>query len=156
MQSLAMIQQWLEELGTHRRVALDTNVVIYFLGGIPPYHELALHLHQLLGRGLLLGVVSTIVEAEVLTKPIRDQDQGAVDQAEIFFRATPNLVVRSVDSAVARRAAMVRARTQLLLPDAIIAATALEERCDAIIGNDRRMASQLREIPYVSLDDYVG
>ncbi len=156
MPSLARIKLWLEELGTHRRVALDTNVVIYFLEGLPPYHELAWHLHQLLGRGLLLGVVSTIVEAEVLTKPIREQDQGAVDNAEIFFRATPNLVVRSVDPIVARRAALVRAQTQLLLPDAIIVATALEEHCDAIIGNDRRMASQLREIPYISLQDYVA
>ena len=156
MQQQPRVGQWLEALSTHHRVALDTNVVIYFLEEVAPYYQLALHLQQLLGRSLLLGVVSTIVEAEVLTKPLRNQDQVAVDKAELFFRATPNLVVRGVDSLVARRAALVRARASLPLPDALIAATALEERCDAMIGNDRRMASQLMEIPYISLNDYVS
>ena len=38
---------------------------------------------------------------------------------------------------------------------AIIVATALEERCDAIIGNDSIIASRLTGIPYLYLDDYV-
>ena len=39
--------------------------------------------------------------------------------------------------------------------DAIIVATAVEERCDAIIGNDSMMAARTTDIPYLYLNDYV-
>ena len=75
---------------------------------------------------------------------------------ELFFRDSPNLVIRSFDRTIAKRAALVRASNRLLLPDAIIVATALEERCDAIIGNDSVIASQAVGIPYLYLNDYVS
>ena len=74
---------------------------------------------------------------------------------EIFLRQAPNLAVRSVDRVIARRAAHVRAQTRLSPMDAIIVATALEERCDAIIGNDSIIASRSIGIPYLYLDDHI-
>lgn len=106
-------------------------------------------------RGHALGVISTIVEMEILVKPMRERDDSAHDRAETFFRQRPNLSVRAVDRVVARRAADLRARTRLLPLDAIIVATGVEERCDAIIGNDSMIASRNLGIPYLYLDDYV-
>jgi predicted nucleic acid-binding protein len=150
------IAQWLQDLRAYSRVALDTNVVIYALDDVAPYKELAQHLLRLMQQGLITGVVSTIVESETLVKPLRQQDWAVLAKVELFFRSSPNLVIRSFDRAVARRAAMVRAGSRLPLPDAIIVATGLEERCDALVGNDRSIASRSIGIPYLYLDNYVS
>lgn len=156
MRRIPWVDRWLEDLSAYRRVALDTNVVIYALEDVVPYRELAQHLLRLMERGFMLGTVSTVVEAEVLVKPLRQHDQLAVERTELFFRQSPNLVVRSFDRAIARRAALVRATGRLLLPDAIIVATALEERCDVLIGNDADIARQAIGVPYLYLENYVS
>ena len=103
----------------------------------------------------MVGVISTIVELEILVKPMRDRDDDAQDRVETFLQQRPNLSIRPVDRMIARRAANIRARTRLLPMDAIIVATAVEERCDAIIGNDSMMAARTTDIPYLYLNDYV-
>lgn len=156
MQRVPQVDLWLAEIRTHRRVALDTSVVIYALESVRPYDELALHLLRLIERGFIVGTASTVVEAEVLVKPLRQRNRAALEKADLFFKETQNLVMRDVDHAVARRAALLRATTRLLLPDAIIIATALEERCDALVGNDLSMAQQATGIPYLHLDNYIS
>ena len=151
-----LIDRWLQDLRAFRQVALDTNVIIYSLEGVLPYSELAGHVLHMMDRGLIAGSISTVVEAEVLVRPLRDRNRRAMETIELFFRNSPNLVLRSVDRAVARRAAAVRASTPLRLPDSIIVATALEERCDVLIGNDGLMAKHVSGIPYLYLDDYLS
>ncbi len=155
MYRLPQIDRWLQDLSSYRRIALDTNTIIYGLEGVAPFRELAQHLFRLMERGLVIGTASTVVEAEMLVKPLRDRDLPTLQKVELFFRNSPNLMIRSVDRDVARRAAKVRATTRIRLPDAIIVATALEERCDAIVGNDFQVASQSIEIPYLCLDNYI-
>ena len=149
------MDRWLNDLRTYRRVALDTNVVIYALEEVAPYKELVEPLFNLMERGFIVATVSTIVEAEVLVKPIRERDRLTLRKVELFFRNSPNLVIRGCDRAVARRAASVRARTPLRLPDAIVVATAVEEGCDALIGNDAVMGHNSLGTPYMRLDDYI-
>lgn len=85
--------RWLQDLRPFRRIALDTNVVIYALEDIRPYRELAQHLLRLMERGLMVGVVSTIVAAEVLVKPLRTGAWPMQEKAELFFRIVPNLEI---------------------------------------------------------------
>ena len=87
---------------------------------------------------------------------MRDRNRRALETIELFFRNSPNLVIRSVDRTVARRAAAVRASSRLSLPDATIVATALEDRCDALIGNDSSVARYASGIPYLYLNDYLS
>ena len=156
MASPPRLDQWLEDLGAHRRLALDTNAVIYALEEVEPYRELAWRLLWLMERGLILVVLSTVVMAEVLVKPLREQNQVAIEKTGLFFRDSPQLVVRNVDWAIARRAAFVRAVDRLSLPDAMIVATAIEERCGAIVGNDGDLARRVRGIPYLCMDSYIS
>ena len=139
----------------YHRVALDTNVVIYALEDTVPYGELVQHLFRMMERGFVTATVSTVVEAEVLVKPFRERNRLTLRKAELFFRSSPNLVIRSLDRTIARRVAQVRVGTSLSLPDAIIVATAVEERCDALIGNDASMTHHMLGTPYLHLDDYV-
>ena len=101
----------------------------------------------------MVGTVSTVVVAEVLVKPLRERDELALEKAELFFRYAPNLIVRSFDRTIARWAALVRAASRLALPDAIIVATALEERCDVLIGNDASMARHSFGVPFLYSED---
>ncbi|MCI0440407.1 MAG: PIN domain-containing protein, partial [Chloroflexi bacterium] len=106
-------------------------------------------------RGFLIGTVSAVVEAEVFVKPLRERDRQRIDTVELFFASSTNLVVRSVDRTIATRSAYVRAQTRLSLSDAIIVATALEDRCDALIGNDAAMRGRTPGLPYLYLGDYI-
>lgn len=101
-------------------------------------------------------VISRVAELEALVKPLRENDLATADLFTLLLTKTPNILIRDVDSAVARRAAQIRARTGLRVPDAIIAATALEEKCDALIGNDAMMASRFVGIPYLYLQNYIS
>ena len=152
------MKAWQIRLSSLRRIAFDSNALIYFLEDREPYSTYVAQAVALMDRGHALGFVSTIVEMEILVKPIRERDASAHDRAEIFLRERPNLNVRAVDRLIARRAADIRARTRLAPLDAIIVATGLEERCDAIVGNDSMIASRSRDvgIPYIYLDDYVS
>ena len=156
MERGADLDRWLTAISGCRRVALDTNAVIYTLQGVYPYSELLRHLFELLDRGLMTALVSTIVEAEVLVKPLRERDAHALEMTQLFFLRAPNLSVRIVDRTVSAAAASIRANTGLRLPDALIAATAAVDRCDAIIGNDRAVARHQLGVPYLYLDDYLS
>lgn len=147
---------WENHIRSLRRIGFDSNALIYFLEGRQPYYEYVAQVVAMLERGQARGYVSTIVEMELLVKPMREGDTVSLDRIELFLRGQINLFIRPVDRIVARRAADMRARTRLSPPDAIIVATALEERCDAIIGNDSIIASRATNIPYIYLDDYIS
>ncbi len=140
----------------YQRVALDTNLIIYALEDAVPYRELARHVFVFLERGLMTGIASTIVQAEVLVGPLMQRRRRDLERAEMIFRNLPNLVVMDCDREIARRAAEVRAASRMPLPDAIIIATALQARCDALIGNDARMARHTFGLPYLYLDGYIN
>lgn len=147
---------WEARVSGLRRIAFDTNALIYLFEGLQPYAEMvAAALHQV-ERGNAVGVISTIVEMELLVRPLRDQDLGFVDRLNLFLTNERNFVVRGVDSLVARTAAAMRARSNLGTPDALIAATAAVEHCDAIIGNDYEFSKRSTEVPYLRLDSYTS
>ena len=141
-----------------RRVGFDSNALIYLLEGREPYAAHVGAALEMIRTGRARGIISVVVEMELLVRPMRDRDTAHVDRIETFLRHGSNLSVRPVDRVVARTAADVRARIRLSPLDSIIVATGLEERCDAIIGNDSMIASHSRTvgIPYLYLDDYVS
>ena len=150
-----MTNRWFNRIYPLARVAFDSNALIYHLEHAQPYAPLVRLALSRIQSGQAVGILSTLVESELLIKPLRENDSLSIRRIELFFSHTANLRFKSVDRAVARRAAAVRARTGLSLADAIIAATAIEERCDAIIGNDARLASRITGVPYLYLADYL-
>lgn len=150
-----MRERWTADVQTLRRVAFDSNAVIYALEGREPYAALLAEVFREMEEGRLIAVVSTVVEFEVLVYPFRRQDRTAADRFIWFFNAMPRLLKRAVDRSIAQSAALLRAHQRLGAVDALIAATAIEERCGAIIGNDVDMANRLVGVSYLLLDRYV-
>lgn len=105
-------------------------------------------------RGECAAFVAGITEAELLVRPERARDSAAIQRIGDLL-SEDGFYVIDMDRRIARRAARLRGQEGVGLADAIIAATALETGCDAVVTNDHNFAKRLREIPYVSLNDLV-
>lgn len=104
------------------RVALDADIVIAFLDPGDDQHASAVaELRPRLAAGDELLAAATVY-AESIVRPLQQGTDATVDE---FFDAAGISIV-SIDRAVARRAAVLRAEHQSLrLPDAMSLATAL-------------------------------
>lgn len=149
-----MVPGWTEALARVRRLAFDSNALIYFVEHRPPYDEYVAAAIRRIQEGRAIGIVSVVVEMELLVKPLQQNNGDALDEIDMLFRTTPNLMVRPVSRELSWRAAELRAVSRLGPMDAIIAATAIADGCDAIIGNDSVFAARVRQIPYLYLEDY--
>ena len=89
-----------------------------------------------------------------MVHPIRYGNRAGLDLAQAFVEhGSVSTVV--VDRYLANYAASIRARHNLTLVDSVIVATAAASGCDALIGNDKRCAERVTEIPYIYLDEAV-
>ena len=135
-------------------VYLDSSALIYSVERHDPYFGLLAPMWQQAGRGQLLLVSSELALAEVLVPPIREGNEVLISRyREVFASADVRLVPASRRSW--QDAARLRADHGLGTPDALHAATALQEHCDLFITNDtdfRRMA----ELPVVVLRDVLA
>lgn len=144
----------LAAIGTGK-VYLDTNIWIYTLENYVQYAEALRALWQALDQGTLTAVTSELTLAEVLVKPMQ---RDAAEQQAIcgqFIRSTDHLSVMPVSRSILMEAAQVRAKTQLKLPDAIHAATALSANCTTFLTNDRQF-QKLTDIPVVPLSEVIS
>jgi predicted nucleic acid-binding protein len=126
--------------------AFDSDVLIYAAAPGHPLGErvAALFPHPLGGHGPMVGVGSVLLLPEVLSKPLRDGDADAV-------RSLSELLVmidlRPVDQLTAVKAALLGARYNLRLADAMHLATAISMRADRFItSNSKDFGPFIKEI----------
>lgn len=146
---------WQAKLAAHKRVALDTNAVIYFLDRTEPYFAYVEAVFERTEKGLMQIVIPVLVEMELLVGPLRKHDAAAVQATRLLMDHFPGLTVAPVDHSAARAAARLRATHGLSTPDALIAGTALVAGCTAIIGNDRLCATRLTHPVYLPLFQFL-
>ncbi len=82
------------------------------------------------------AVVSAVSATELLVRPFRNGADDLVRTILEFLATFPNLEVAPVDLSVARRAALVRARTGLRAPDAIVIASGLDRSATVAVSDD--------------------
>jgi predicted nucleic acid-binding protein len=120
--------------------------------GAQPYLEVIAPLLQRVQAGQAELLLSAVTESELLVRPMREKNAEAVERIADLL-SEDGIEVVPVDRMIGRRAARLRAEHKpLRLPDATIIATALDARCDLIVGNDKEWKN-LKGIPYVHLDD---
>ena len=135
---------------------LDTMVFSYHLFDHRDYAPLTTVILENIESGKVTGLTTTITLAELLTVPAQSNDRRAMQEYELYLTHFPNLRVLSLDVALAREAAQVRAATQLRMPDAIQIAAACLSNADVIVTNDHRWVGRVTHPVLVLLDDYVG
>jgi len=136
---MVRLEQFINDISNSKNLMLDTNTIIYFLDGIQPFNDLLITLFELIEQGRLQSTLSVISEAELLVKPYREKNTAALKAVELFLREFPNLKVIPVIREISRQAAIIRAESDIRLPDSIILATAINNKCDLLVGNDLKL-----------------
>lgn len=121
-------------------VLIDTNPLVYWLEG----HPLAARfepIFEAIDAGRLFALITPITLAEVLTGPIRAGNEALAERYRRTLTDNPGWMLCDIDAEIAVLASRLRARHRLKLPDAIQLATALRERCAALVTHDRDFAA---------------
>jgi predicted nucleic acid-binding protein len=133
-------------------LALDTPPVIYFVEAHPRYGPLMAEVFRRVGDGKLSVCTSVITVGEVLVQPLLHGDVGLVRSYDTLLRRNDWCDTVSLDYTAAERAADLRARYNLRLPDALQIAAALGKSCDAFLTNDLQF-KRVVELPILTLDE---
>lgn len=128
-------------LARHRRVGIDSNVLIYLLEGSGANANAAGAILDAIAAGEGEGVLATLAIAEVGTGPARWGDAAMVERYADELTSLEGVAVRTLDADVAVEAAILRGNGPLSLADAIHLATARSAGASAFITNDRRITS---------------
>jgi predicted nucleic acid-binding protein len=130
------------------KTALDTNILIYFLEGIEPQASKAEKILTSIMKGKDQGIVSTITIAEVLTGFYMAQDPAKATKAKTLLNdlTLNNFKIVPVTFEIADLAANLRAKRGGKLPDALIAATALNQQANILYSQDKDLQRYNQEI----------
>ena len=145
----------LSDLQRHPLVAVDTMVFIYLLEDHPRYASIAAEVLSAIEQGKVKGVIGSITITELLTAPAQAGDATAMLDYELYLLHFPNITIHPVDVAVAHEAALVRAKSGLPTPDAIVLATARVAGADAVVTNDRRWRGKCPDLQVLLLSEYL-
>lgn len=141
-------------LSGHRRVALDSNVLIYLADDFGGRGQIAGRVVAALIELQIETVLATVGLSEVLTGPARAGDVVgfellADELREVGLRLVP------LDASIAGDAAWLRGRARFDLIDAIHVASARAAGATLFLTNDRGIPS-LPQLEVAYLDDLVA
>ena len=133
-------------------ILLDTSVVLAYLNASEAASPAAtVVIDDFVRTGRNRATISVVSVAETLVRPFA-AGAAAVRIVDAFLLHFPNLTVSSIDYAIAREAARLRAQTSLTTPDALIIATALSAGISIVVANDAKWATAIADAaPIVTL-----
>jgi predicted nucleic acid-binding protein len=117
-------------------VYLDAAAIIYSVERHEDYSKLLEPLWDAVSAESITAITSSLTLLEVLVVPIRNQDHALIGDYRSLLESS-ELVLHPIDESVLFEAATIRAGRNIKTPDAIHAATAMINRCDMFITNDR-------------------
>lgn len=118
------------------RIGLDTAPIIYFIEEHPTYLPVVAPVFAQIDMGILSAVTSTITVAEVSVMPLRQNRPDLQKQYQDMLLHSANVDVVPIDSALAYAGAVLCAKFNTRLPDALQIAAALASGCEAFLTND--------------------
>lgn len=141
-----------ERLQPVSRLFLDTAPLVYYVEEDERYLDRVDPVFRRVDGGLTSAVTSPVTLAECLVMPIR-RGQQKLQQAFIdAIVSGTNVDFVLTDQAIAQRAADLRARYNVSLPDALQLATAITAGCDAFLTNDH-LLKRVTEIDVLVVDE---
>jgi predicted nucleic acid-binding protein len=129
------------------KVLLDTAPVIYLLEDHPEFLPKFLPLFRRAEEGSLRILVTPITVAEVLAGPLKAGREALAERYEQALREGLGWTVVPLDAGLAARAARLRVRYRIRLPDALQLAAALSHGVAALVTHDRDFGQAVDEVP---------
>ncbi|NEQ36832.1 MAG: type II toxin-antitoxin system VapC family toxin [Okeania sp. SIO3I5] len=124
---------------TGKRVYLDTNIFIYAVEGYAEFQDVLNELFETFDNGNLKAITSELTLAEVLVKPLIDNNTEVCLSYENSIQSSPVLEVVLINRKIIVESARLRSIINLRLPDAIHGATAILNGCGTFLTNDKRL-----------------
>jgi predicted nucleic acid-binding protein len=134
------------------RLGLDSAPLIYLIEAHPIYRPLVREAVRRISDGQMAGITSVVTLGEVLVQPFARGDVLLQQRYRNALLNGTGLRTLPIDEGMAERAAELRARYGMRLPDALQIAVAITEGCEAFLTNDRRLA-RVTELRVLVLDD---
>jgi len=119
------------------RIALGTASFVYFLERHPTYYPTAKDLFERIEKGKIEAVASTLVLTELLVPTFRAEDSSRAQEVLRLLTHFPHLKLIEVTANIASEASRIRAESSLRTPDALHLATALMQKADWFVTNDK-------------------
>ncbi|MBY0524185.1 MAG: PIN domain-containing protein [Gemmataceae bacterium] len=137
-------------------VGLDTGPLVYWIEQHADYHPILQPFFQTrLNAGLNEAVTSVVSLSEVLVKPFTLLRSDLVTQYRDFLLRSSHFSVQEITIAIAERAAELRARYGVRLPDAFQIAAALDQKATFFITNDLGL-KRVTELTVLVLKDFLA
>lgn len=127
------------EIITGTRIYLDTNIFIYAVEGYAEFETELNELFETFDSGNLKAITSELTLAEVLVKPLIDNNAKVSYAYENAIQSSQALEVVPINRTILRESARLRSTINIRLPDAIHAATAILNGYETFITNDKRL-----------------
>ena len=136
----------------HRRIGLDTNVLVYVLEDVAGYAAIGQAILNAVEARETSAVLASIGLAELGTGPARSGDGALVERYVDELGSIPGLRIEPLSAAIATDAAVIRGARGIGLADAIHLATARAAGATAFVTNDHRLRGSVK-LEVVYLDD---
>mgnify|MGYP005845406245 CR=1 FL=1 len=134
------------------RLGIDTAPFIYFLERNPTYVDRVRDVFQRITKGHIVGVSSVVTLAEVLVRPKQLGNAILAHQYQRLLLRSRHFSLQVIDATSAERAAALRGRYAIRLPDAFQIAAAIQSGCTAFLTNDRQLQC-VTDLRVIVLDD---
>lgn len=132
------------------RFVIDSAPIIYVLEDHPVLASRFVPVFERAEAGHYELVITTVTLVEVLTGPLRAGDESMADDYREVL-TSPAWRVVDLNPEIAHRAARIRARTRLRLPDAVQVATAVHTSSLGLVTHDRDFSALERSAERVAV-----
>jgi predicted nucleic acid-binding protein len=136
----------MSRIPTGSRIAFDAVSFIYFLERHPTHYRSAKELFERIEKGKIEAVASTLVLTELLVQAFREDDLSRAQNVLRLLAHFPHLKLIEVTASIAFEASQIRAKSSLRTPDALHLATALMQKVDWFVTNDKAF-TRLQNLP---------
>lgn len=124
-----------QELKGHK-VYLDVNIFIYAVEDMEPWAAILREIFISLEAGEWQAVTSKLSIAECLVKPFNLDRSDLVQIYRAALSPRTHLTIAALHEEILVSAAFLRSQLKFKLPDALHAATALDQGCTIMLTND--------------------
>lgn len=133
-----------------KKVAVDSNCFIYHFEDVAPFSEKTTGFFKWVEKWNTEVICSSLVVAELLAKKEVASDYEARERLKFKLLSLPNIKLIDPDPYICEKAAILKARHNFKLPDALHLATAILTECDAFVTVDRQF-KRVVEIDIIDL-----
>ena len=141
----------IEGVPARGRFVVDSAPIIYVLEDHPVLAPRFLPIFERAEAGRYELVITTVTLAEVLAGPLRMGEESKAEEYREALTSPPVWRVADLTAEIAYRAARVRARTGLRLPDAVQVATAIHTSSLGLVTYDRDFSALERSTERVAV-----